>query len=150
VLRALNSPRVESKQIWDCIQALNNLASDRPVTLAWVPGHSGIPGNERADQLARVASSLPQPSHELTLPVPYSRVKSVIRSWADKEANEYWQGIKTCRQTEQMIQVYSRRRAREFGSKLTLNSHGTVHGTLGTQPSSAHYGSTKQPILYTM
>ena len=113
-LKALNSHRVESKQIWDCIQALNDLASDKSVTLAWVPRHSGIPGNERADQLARIASSLPQPSPKLTLPVSYSSVKSAIRSWADKEANEYWQGIKTCRQSKQMIQAYSRRRARDM------------------------------------
>jgi len=38
-LRALNSPRVESKQIWDCVRALNDLASARPVILTWVPGH---------------------------------------------------------------------------------------------------------------
>ena len=126
-LRALNTPRVESKQIWDCVQALNDLASDRSVTLAWVPGHSGIPGNEKADQLARAASSFPIPSPELTLPVSYSRVKSAIRSWAEKEANDYWQGIKTCRQSKQMIQAYSRRRARDM-LNLDRNSLRIVTG----------------------
>jgi len=28
LLKALRSPKVESKQIWDCIQALNNLATN--------------------------------------------------------------------------------------------------------------------------
>ena len=32
------------------------LAGKRPVCLTWVPGHTGIPGNERADQPARQAS----------------------------------------------------------------------------------------------
>ena len=32
---ALCNPRVVSKQIWECIGALNELASHRPVSLTW-------------------------------------------------------------------------------------------------------------------
>ena len=35
VLMALCNPRVVSKQIWECIGALNELASHRPVSLTW-------------------------------------------------------------------------------------------------------------------
>ena len=59
VLMALCNPRVVSKQIWECIGALNKLASHRPVSLTWVPAHSGIPGNEQADHLAKTASCQP-------------------------------------------------------------------------------------------
>ena len=69
VLMALCNPRVVSKQILECIGALNELASHRPVSLTWVPAHSGIPGNEQADHLAKTAVSrtLDQNLHFLCL-----------------------------------------------------------------------------------
>ena len=115
-----------------------------------MPGHYGIPGNERADQLAREASSISPPSPELTLPVWYSRVRSAIRSWAGKEANGYWQDIKTCRQTKQMIQEHSRKRARNLLNLDRNSLHRTVHRSFGIKPTFAHYGLTKQPILWTL
>ena len=49
---ALCYHRVVSKQIWEWIGALNELASHRPVSLTWwVPAHSGIPGSEQAGHL---------------------------------------------------------------------------------------------------
>ena len=70
VLMALCNPRVVSKQIWEWIGALSELASHRPVSLTWVPAHSGIPGNEQADHLAMTASfnhTLDQNLHFLCL-----------------------------------------------------------------------------------
>ena len=34
---------------------------ERPVKVRWVPGHQGIPGNEKADQLAKEGVALPLP-----------------------------------------------------------------------------------------
>ena len=42
----------EPKPVCVSDYALNELAGIQPVCLTWVPGHTGILGNERADQLA--------------------------------------------------------------------------------------------------
>jgi ribonuclease HI len=50
-LRALNSPKVISGLVAECLDALSALACLNEGTLIWVPGHCGIPGNEEADSL---------------------------------------------------------------------------------------------------
>ena len=82
---ALCNPRVVSKQIWECIGALSELASHRLVSLTWVPmppfgrPHSGIPGNEQADHLAKTASCRLYIGPEPALPISYDAVKTAIR-----------------------------------------------------------------------
>jgi ribonuclease HI len=52
-LKVLSSPKVTSGLVAECLDTLSALASLNEVTLVWVPGHCGIPGNEEADKLAR-------------------------------------------------------------------------------------------------
>jgi len=55
-LKALSNPQITSRLVWDCTTALQQLSSHNAVKLFWVPGHSGIYGNEQADQLPKAAS----------------------------------------------------------------------------------------------
>ncbi len=43
---------VENRDLWEALQAL---AAQHEITWEWVKGHSGEPGNERADALASAA-----------------------------------------------------------------------------------------------
>ncbi|KAJ8949103.1 hypothetical protein NQ317_006990 [Molorchus minor] len=50
---AIESSKVKSRLALECKMTLNDLASRNQVTLTWVPGHSGVRGNVKADRLAR-------------------------------------------------------------------------------------------------
>ena len=44
--KELSSPKVTSGLVAECLDSRSALASLKDVTLVWVPGHCGIPGNE--------------------------------------------------------------------------------------------------------
>ena len=52
-LNALDSVLVSSKLVRECKDSLNIHGSRNKITLYWVPAHLGIPGNEKADSLAK-------------------------------------------------------------------------------------------------
>ncbi|XP_064647443.1 uncharacterized protein LOC135500128 [Lineus longissimus] len=60
-LQALTSENIES-DIKDLKEHLQDLTSNHHVVLQWIPAHCGIPGNERADQLAKEGSLQIQPN----------------------------------------------------------------------------------------
>ena len=54
-LKALSCAKVTSSLVLETMAALRVLAIFNSVRLLWVPGHTGIPGNEIADRLAKQA-----------------------------------------------------------------------------------------------
>ena len=129
ILKALNNPKIVSRQVWECTQGLNELAKVNFVNLIWVPGHSGILGNEKADYLACTAGSEPFIGPEPVLRISYSMIKSSIRNWAHKQSDVYWELMNTCRQTKMFLEHRSKARSREL-LNLPRNLLRTVTGII--------------------
>ena len=55
-LNALQSPKITSSLVADTVTKLKELSLFNSVHLLWVPGHSGVEGNEMADILAKQAT----------------------------------------------------------------------------------------------
>jgi ribonuclease HI len=62
--------------VWNCFQLLLELAGQNKVKLIWVPGHSGVEGNEKADQLAKLGADEP-----LLGPEPFFGITKKTARW---------------------------------------------------------------------
>jgi len=96
------------------ITPLQQLSSHNDVRLFWVPGHSGIYGNEQADQLAKAASFKSYVGPEPALPVPTSVVQSQLQAWTLRETQIRWQNLKSCRQEKETINGLNHQRTKEM------------------------------------
>ena len=55
-IKALIKCSVTSVTVLNCIRNLNQLGKQNHVSIAWIPGHAGVHGNEVADNLAKSGS----------------------------------------------------------------------------------------------
>ena len=87
-LQALDSEQDTSRETSKMSQLLNKLMNEHPikVVLQWIPGHTGLRGNELADTLAKQGASLPQPD----VPVSYETAVQIIKSNLQEEWLNSW------------------------------------------------------------
>jgi len=102
-LRALDSCSFTSKLVYECHMALEELGRYNRVKLLWLPGHSGIEGNEAADRHARKASSEPFIGPEPVLPPPWCIAMERYGNWEKAEHKKYWNATPGLRQSKMFI-----------------------------------------------
>ncbi len=134
-LKALSLEGTKSKLVQECHKALNKLGQRKRVILLWVPGHSNVEGNERADALAK-RGTLPIPTGpEPIIPIPAKSCSHLVENWFDKKWEEQWNSLEDCRQSRGHIL----RTPKEYAPITTLSrlqirhlvTLYTGHGNLG-------------------
>ena len=94
-LQSLESGKYENREMSDIALSINHLIQKYgiTITLQWIPGHSGIAGNEEADTLAKRGAAQPQPD----VPVNQETVTKIIKSNLKEEWIHDWSTNKTGR-----------------------------------------------------
>ncbi len=102
-LQAIASPEIKLRTVWDCVRDLNRACDRRKVTVCWIKAHAGYPGNERADQLAKIGAVNAQPGIITLASCAKSpaQVRNTCRGLLYDKWTLAWQGEPTCRQTKQ-------------------------------------------------
>lgn len=88
-LKALDSFKISSTLVRECRDLLNSLGRQREITLMWVPGHSGVEGNDVADYVANCGADR-HISWVETIPLPLSSPLMEIREVFAKKRQKYW------------------------------------------------------------
>ena len=93
-LKALDSGLVHSRVVLDTMRLLDEIAEVNRLTLTWIPGHSGWKGNERADLLARTATTA-EPSDQ-KVGLPFQEILNQIDSLMEKKRKGEWLNSTGC------------------------------------------------------
>ena len=111
-LGALQKSHTESSVVWECMRALRRLGESNKIILCWVPGHTGIQGNEVADELAK-AGTLVDPESP-PVGIPFAVGKLLIKEKMNKAHLQRWRNLSSCRQAKMIMSESSLKLTKEL------------------------------------
>jgi hypothetical protein len=109
---ALAKTTTESSLVWECMQVLEKLSKSNRVTLMWVPGHQGIPGNEEADRLAKDGAVEIPPDQFAA--IPFRVGKNLIKKQLEQKHRDRWTACTGYRQSKVLMRYLLPSRATEL------------------------------------
>ena len=89
-IKALIKCTVTSITVLNCIRNLNQLGKQNYVSIAWIPGHAGVHGNEVADYAAKSESISKIHGPEPFITVPYASCVSTFKDWSTDRWKSMW------------------------------------------------------------
>ena len=128
VLATVSSPPpfLLSQTLWQIWQELSSLSSCS-IRLLWVPGHSFLPGNDTANELARRGTLLAPSAIPCSLSPLTSRIHSRLFSdWRRTVSSKYFDTQVPSISTEELVLP---RHARCVLSRLCCNGHSLLLGS---------------------
>ena len=106
-LKSLKRPVQTSKIVLECREELQELARYNKLTLMWVPGHRGVEGNEKADELARKGSATPFIGPEPFCALPSNALLEPVKAWESRRLSHHWISVKGLKQAKRLISPFS-------------------------------------------
>jgi hypothetical protein len=94
------------------MQVLEKLSKFNKVTLMWIPGHQGIPGNEEADKLDKEGAVKVPPNQVAA--IPCSVRKNLIKKQLELRHRARWTTCSGCRQSKVLMRYSLPTRANEL------------------------------------
>ena len=86
-IQAISSHSTRSRTTRDCYDTLNTLGSTNTLEIRWIAAHTGLWGNEKADELAKNGTTS---ESTLNCPIPQSYIKRLINDKVTKLNQESW------------------------------------------------------------
>ena len=95
-IKALVKCTVTSFTVFNCIRNLNQLGKQNHVSIARIPGHAGVHGNEVADSVNKSGSKSKIHGTNLCITVPYASCVSAVKAWSTDRWKSVWNKRKDC------------------------------------------------------
>lgn len=95
-IRSIASGLCKSRTVVSCREALSWIRGSN-VSLCWVPGHSNVEGNVRADKLAKIGANMDD-AEAVDAPLPsIGQLKDAIDEILKEKQHRSWQNRNDCR-----------------------------------------------------
>ena len=102
-IKALIKCTVTSITVLNCIRNLNQLGKQNHVSIAWIPEHAGVHGNEVADYVAKSGSKSKMHGPEPFITVPYASCVSTVKDWSTDRWKFMWNKRKDCLRMKESV-----------------------------------------------
>ena len=102
-IKALIKCTVTSITILSCIRNLNQLGKQNHISIAWIPGHARVHGNEVADYVAKSGSKSKIHGPEPFITAPYASCVNTVKNWSTGRWKSMWNKRKDCLKMKESV-----------------------------------------------
>ena len=102
-VKALIKCTVTSITVLNCITNVNQLGKQNHVSIAWIPGHSRVHGNEVADYVAKSGSKSKTHDPEPFITIPYATCVNTVKDWSTNRWKSLWNKRKDCLRMKESV-----------------------------------------------